>query len=346
MDKKILSEVSRIREMMGIINESIEDILTKGKVLKKGSSGEDVKELQRILKLLKYNLGTSGPKKDGIDGNFGNATHNKVVDFQSKNGLKPDGVVGKRTISKMIEKGESSAGSSFWDTLTTNPENILALIKSNTGLNSDSSKPVKDHFVFYFSFPQYEPRYDGSAGWFEQGLDYIRNISPESFSSVFGKKGTYGPMGHAGVALINNSGKIDIYEFGRYEGAGMAMGITKHKSIQGAKIVNGNISNLETVACSIKNNAQGQAKEYRLEGVAIPITKEGYDKGIQKAKLVTKKPYEIFDFDTGDMDANCATFGLEVLRTATGSGSEYCLPNPGAGLKVASSYRNSKSTSC
>jgi len=48
------------------------DALDKGKILKKGSEGAEVVELQRVLKK-DYNaeLGTTGINKDGIDGDFG-----------------------------------------------------------------------------------------------------------------------------------------------------------------------------------------------------------------------------------------------------------------------------------
>ena len=47
-------------------------VLDKEKVLKKGSQGLEVKELQRILKKdFNAELGDSGINKDGIDGDFG-----------------------------------------------------------------------------------------------------------------------------------------------------------------------------------------------------------------------------------------------------------------------------------
>ena len=46
--------------------------LDKEKVLKKGSQGLEVKELQRVLKKdFNAELGDSGINKDGIDGDFG-----------------------------------------------------------------------------------------------------------------------------------------------------------------------------------------------------------------------------------------------------------------------------------
>lgn len=58
--------------------------------LRRGSRGEAVEELQALLNA-KYGFDLE------IDGNFGKATENAVKDFQRKNGLTADGVVGKKT---------------------------------------------------------------------------------------------------------------------------------------------------------------------------------------------------------------------------------------------------------
>ena len=62
-----------------------------------------VKDLQKILIYLKYDLGTYGPKKDGVDGFFGTTTRKAVIKFQRKNKdnkgkrLAIDGLVGPLT---------------------------------------------------------------------------------------------------------------------------------------------------------------------------------------------------------------------------------------------------------
>ena len=73
-------------------------------VLKKGSKGEDVKELQRALKTLGYNVGVT-------DGIFGTATDIQVEKFQESVELHPDGVVGKSTL-KQINEALEQAGES------------------------------------------------------------------------------------------------------------------------------------------------------------------------------------------------------------------------------------------
>lgn len=65
------------------------------RVLKKGSKGNDVKELQKKLKV-------------SADGIFGNNTKNAVKKFQKSNKLTQDGKVGKNTAHKLgwLYKGE------------------------------------------------------------------------------------------------------------------------------------------------------------------------------------------------------------------------------------------------
>lgn len=66
-------------------------------ILKKGSKGTDVKELQRALKELGYNVGVA-------DGDFGPATERQVEKFQEANDLFTDGIVGKGTLEVMNEQ--------------------------------------------------------------------------------------------------------------------------------------------------------------------------------------------------------------------------------------------------
>lgn len=73
-------------------------------VLKVGSSGKDVTELQGRLKFLGFFDGK-------VDGQFGSGTKNAVTWFQWKFGLKSDGVVGAKTKLKLWEATKSWAPS-------------------------------------------------------------------------------------------------------------------------------------------------------------------------------------------------------------------------------------------
>ena len=73
------------------------DALSLGdRVLENGMVGDDVKELQRDLLSLGYDLG-----KWGVDGEYGDCTEMAVRGFQTQMGLVVDGVAGPKTIAAL-----------------------------------------------------------------------------------------------------------------------------------------------------------------------------------------------------------------------------------------------------
>lgn len=78
------------------VNKNVEEarpqasIVLETAVLRQGAKGNEVKEVQRRLKLWGYYNGS-------VDGVFGAGTKAAVVAFQKKNGLTADGIVGKST---------------------------------------------------------------------------------------------------------------------------------------------------------------------------------------------------------------------------------------------------------
>lgn len=83
-------------------------------VLKKGSSGGEVQEVQRRLKMWGYYTGE-------VDGVYGTKTVEAVKYFQRKNGLTADGIVGKSTYEalgmndsvKVLENQSGSGNTSY-----------------------------------------------------------------------------------------------------------------------------------------------------------------------------------------------------------------------------------------
>lgn len=63
-------------------------------ILRKGSTGEDVRKLQERLHELGYDCGA-------VDGKFGDNTRRAVIAFQGAHGLKTDGVVGSQTWAEL-----------------------------------------------------------------------------------------------------------------------------------------------------------------------------------------------------------------------------------------------------
>ena len=77
----------------------------KRNYLRKGDSGDEVKQLQQNLIKLGYNCGAAG-----ADGIFGNATEKAVKAIQKDNGLTEDALAGEKTqnqIKNLLQKKSS-----------------------------------------------------------------------------------------------------------------------------------------------------------------------------------------------------------------------------------------------
>ena len=85
----VTAYVARPREA-----ETAQTAVLPAAVLRQGSTGGEVKEVQRRLKQWGYYTGA-------VDGVFGSATRRAVIAFQKKNGLTADGVVGKATFKAL-----------------------------------------------------------------------------------------------------------------------------------------------------------------------------------------------------------------------------------------------------
>lgn len=110
-------------------------------ILSKGSRGEDVKKLQNALNL----------EADGI---FGSNTQSKVIEFQIKNKLLPDGVVGSKTWEVLGLDTDSNTSPLDTEYVTTN------------GLTIDKEYLSNDQYVK--DYGKIEPRgffLHHTAGW-------------------------------------------------------------------------------------------------------------------------------------------------------------------------------------
>ena len=85
------------------IDKALKEVDVKMETIRKGSQGIAVTKLQTLLTDLGYKIGT-------IDGIFGAKTEVALKDYQSKNGLKADGICGPATWKKLIpdEKKEET----------------------------------------------------------------------------------------------------------------------------------------------------------------------------------------------------------------------------------------------
>jgi hypothetical protein len=63
-----------------------------GRLLKLGDEGADVVALQKLLKVLGYDLGATGADRDGCDGEYGSLTRQAVRSFEQAHALQADGI--------------------------------------------------------------------------------------------------------------------------------------------------------------------------------------------------------------------------------------------------------------
>ncbi|RXT13881.1 spore cortex-lytic enzyme [Ammoniphilus sp. CFH 90114] len=105
-----------------------------GRVLTRGSSGQDVVELQERLKYIGY-------LKDTTDGKFGWNTYWAVRKFQKDFGLKVDGKVGGETQRKLVSKTKYDPKPNQAATQKPKANNQEASPAPSTGNNQKTSKP-------------------------------------------------------------------------------------------------------------------------------------------------------------------------------------------------------------
>uniref|UniRef100_UPI00192CA42A peptidoglycan-binding domain-containing protein n=1 Tax=Sporosalibacterium faouarense TaxID=516123 RepID=UPI00192CA42A len=138
-------------------------------VLKVGAKGDAVKNLQTMLNNFGYNL--------EVDGYFGNLTSEAVKDFQSKNGLTTDGIVGPKTY-EVLEAGIESTDSTTKEEVATN-DSALRLGKVDYAAHGNKSfavvvvalagDKIQDAYIDEFQFMSTDvatgvPNSDGDFG--------------------------------------------------------------------------------------------------------------------------------------------------------------------------------------
>ena len=145
-------------------------------VLKRGSSGADVRTLQQKLKNWGYYSGS-------VDGIFGSGTESAVKLFQRTNGLTADGIVGSATAAALgmtLTGGTSSGGSS-----TSSDLNLLARVvygeaRGEEYVGQVAVAAVVLNRVKSSSFPNTIAGVVYQAGAFDCVADGQINLSPDS----------------------------------------------------------------------------------------------------------------------------------------------------------------------
>ena len=87
-----------LREALYDLDKTVADLSGIDRILKRGSKGDDVKQVQQALKDLGYDLG----EKD-VDGIIGKDTVAAIKAFQKANGLKVTGIIDEKTLATLKE---------------------------------------------------------------------------------------------------------------------------------------------------------------------------------------------------------------------------------------------------
>ncbi|MBQ9326130.1 MAG: peptidoglycan-binding protein [Clostridia bacterium] len=118
--------VTTAAQVMPVATESAE------RTLKSGMSGDDVKEVQTMLK-------TIGLYTGNVDGDFGSGTEKAVKAFQKSQELTQDGVVGSQTLQKLQKAAQSGTS-----------ENTVPVSSSSAASSSASVSVGKIQLLHWF----------------------------------------------------------------------------------------------------------------------------------------------------------------------------------------------------
>ena len=97
-----------LKEALAGINSELVDLTGVKDGLKMGSTGEDVKKIQKALKEAGYQCGEFGDQLNGVDGIIGKVTENSIKAFQKAKGLQVTGIIDKETLKALEEANKKT----------------------------------------------------------------------------------------------------------------------------------------------------------------------------------------------------------------------------------------------
>ena len=161
-----------------------------GKLLQYGSQGGDVKTLQQNLNNHGYNL--------SVDGSFGKNTLSAVRDFQSKNGLGVDGLVGNKTQSMMKGVGKTPLAPGL------EPLNKKTTPTANSGYTSQYDTQLKGIMDQILNREKFSYDVNGDA-LYQQYKDQYINQGKMAMQDAMGQAAAMtGGYGNSYAASVGN----------------------------------------------------------------------------------------------------------------------------------------------
>lgn len=174
-------------------------------ILKRGSQGSEVKQIQTTLKELGYYTYSK------TTGYYGRVTEDAVKRFQKANGLSADGVVGKKTKSVILSRSKSISTTKVTNTtktITTEKTTITTKESGITTLSAVSGTALK--------VINPDPNYNGDLDWYnkvqhiwEKGM--VAVVTDVDTGKSFELKRTYG-TNHADVEPLTKEDTAIIKE--------------------------------------------------------------------------------------------------------------------------------------
>jgi len=307
-----------------------------------------VEAIQQALINAGYDIGPTG-----VDGVFGKNTRNAVIKYQKDNGIKQTGNVGPVTAGKLGTQPLTSGKPSTQTQTKTTPKTTqtkttpkttqtktdgktgfrLPQLKSTKGgglLGGKSSAILKSgDYLMIIAFPQYEPKPDKG-----QTVSWVEKVAISTQTGEWPREGTYGKIGHAGIALISKTGDVKLFEFGRYNTKiGQGRVISKNLGKIAKIDKSGNFTNTKEVASKVKANTQGEGPRLDMITAVVPVP------SLEKARAFAEGPaireYEAVDMSQGGA-ANCGTFAIDTAKAGGVPIGDFCSPMP---VKMVANFK-------
>jgi len=206
-------------------------------------------------------------------------------------------------------------------------------MKSTKGgglLGGKSSAILKSgDYLMIIAFPQYEPKPDRG-----QTVSWVEKVAISTQTGEWPREGTYGKIGHAGIALISKTGDVKLFEFGRYNTKiGQGRVISKNLGKIAKIDKSGNFTNTKEVASKVKANTQGEGPRLDMITAVVPVP------SLEKARAFAEGPaireYEAVDMSQGGA-ANCGTFAIDTAKAGGVPIGDFCSPMP---VKMVANFK-------
>jgi len=177
-------------------------------------------------------------------------------------------------------------------------------------------------YLMIIAFPTYEPKVDKgeTVSWVEKSAIRVQ-------TGEWPKEGTYGKLGHAGIAIISKSGDVKLFEFGRYQTKkGQGRVVSKNLGKIAKIDKSGNFTNATEVAKLVKSKTEGDGPRLEMVTAVVPVP------NLEKARAFAEGPaireYEAVDMSPGGA-ANCGTFAFDTAKAGgVPIGADFCSPMP------------------